>query len=186
MLPLPLAFLSLLLFSPGPALAADPTPAGAVLAPIETTPGGVSSDSGNPYAVIPEGYTSPQVPAPIDPISHNPSPRWHAAHAKARAFLANWTVEEKSMLCTGTGWSIGRCVGNTPPIPSRNWTGLCLEDSPLGVRFADFVSAFPAVSTRRRRECQPISSQVPPSAIAGKAALPAVASGVGTTTLTPL
>ncbi|KAF8633827.1 hypothetical protein AX15_001238 [Amanita polypyramis BW_CC] len=41
----------------------------------------------------------------------------------------------------------GRCVGNIPSIePSngRGWPGLCLEDSPLGVRFADFVTAFPA------------------------------------------
>jgi beta-glucosidase len=36
----------------------------------------------------------------------------------------------------------GRCVGNTPPVGS--FPGLCLEDSPLGVRFADFVTAFPS------------------------------------------
>ena len=29
-------------------------------------------------------------------------------------------------------------------IPRIDWPGFCLEDSPLGVRFADFASAFPA------------------------------------------
>ncbi|KAI0742388.1 glycosyl hydrolase family 3 N terminal domain-containing protein [Daedaleopsis nitida] len=36
----------------------------------------------------------------------------------------------------------GLCVGNIPAI--ADWPGLCLEDSPLGVRFADFATAFPA------------------------------------------
>jgi beta-glucosidase len=36
----------------------------------------------------------------------------------------------------------GRCVGNIPPI--NDFPGLCLEDSPLGVRFADFATVFPA------------------------------------------
>ncbi|TFK37529.1 glycoside hydrolase family 3 protein [Crucibulum laeve] len=40
----------------------------------------------------------------------------------------------------------GRCVGNIPAIEpqhGRGWPGLCLEDSPLGVRNADFVTGFP-------------------------------------------
>ena len=32
--------------------------------------------------------------------------------------------------------------GNIPAV--GEWPGLCLEDSPLGVRFADFVTGFPA------------------------------------------
>ena len=39
---------------------------------------------------------------------------------------------------------IGPCVGNLPAIPSINFPGLCLQDSPTGVRFAQNVSAFPA------------------------------------------
>ena len=35
----------------------------------------------------------------------------------------------------------GLCVGNIPP--SDSFPGLCLEDSPLGVRFADFATVFP-------------------------------------------
>lgn len=33
---------------------------------------------------------------------------------------------------------------NTGTIPRLGFAGLCLEDSPLGVRFADYASAFPA------------------------------------------
>ncbi|KAI8612971.1 glycoside hydrolase, partial [Chytriomyces sp. MP71] len=44
----------------------------------------------------------------------------------------------------GLGWSYTACVGNTAPIPSINFPGLCLQDSPTGIRFALNVSAFPA------------------------------------------
>ncbi|TRM61488.1 glycoside hydrolase family 3 protein [Schizophyllum amplum] len=38
----------------------------------------------------------------------------------------------------------GPCVGNTPAVPSIGYPSLCLEGEPLGVRYADLVSAFPA------------------------------------------
>lgn len=44
----------------------------------------------------------------------------------------------------GVQWQKGHCVGNTPAISSINFPGLCLQDSPLGVRYADKVSVFPA------------------------------------------
>jgi len=37
-----------------------------------------------------------------------------------------------------------QCVGNTGGIPRLGFRPLCMQDSPLGVRFADYVSAFPA------------------------------------------
>lgn len=46
-------------------------------------------------------------------------------------------------LTTGVGMG-GRCVGTTGTIPRKNFTGICLEDAPLGVRPTDFVSVFPA------------------------------------------
>ncbi|KAF6749518.1 cellulose-binding beta-glucosidase [Ephemerocybe angulata] len=52
---------------------------------------------------------------------------------------AKFSLEEKVNVTTGVGWTNGRCVHR-----ARGFPGLCLEDSPLGVRFADFVSAFPA------------------------------------------
>ncbi|KAG9008319.1 hypothetical protein FRB90_009001 [Tulasnella sp. 427] len=62
----------------------------------------------------------------------------------AKTFLKDWTLEQKVSLTTGDGWMGGRCVGNIASIAGKGWDGLCLEDSPLGVRFADYVTAFPA------------------------------------------
>ncbi|KAJ7054141.1 beta glucosidase precursor [Mycena amicta] len=67
---------------------------------------------------------------------------WAAAVAKAKRFVSGLTLEEKVNVTTGIDVQ-GRCVGNTGTIPRLNWPGLCLNDSPLGVRFADLVSAFP-------------------------------------------
>lgn len=47
-------------------------------------------------------------------------------------------------LTTGVGWEGEQCVGNTGSIPRLGFPSLCMQDSPLGVRFADYVSAFPA------------------------------------------
>lgn len=53
-------------------------------------------------------------------------------------------IVEKVNLTTGTGWESDLCVGNTASVPRFNIPALCLQDGPLGVRFADFISAFPA------------------------------------------
>ncbi|KAF7324634.1 Beta-glucosidase [Mycena kentingensis (nom. inval.)] len=68
---------------------------------------------------------------------------WASAVARARKLVSGLTIEEKINVTTGIDIQ-GRCVGNTGTIPRIGWGGLCLNDSPLGVRFADFVSAFPA------------------------------------------
>ncbi|EIN06360.1 beta-glucosidase [Punctularia strigosozonata HHB-11173 SS5] len=68
---------------------------------------------------------------------------WASAVARAKAFVSKLTLEEKINVTTGIDVE-GRCVGNTGTIPRFGWNGLCLEDSPLGVRLADLVSAFPA------------------------------------------
>ena len=54
------------------------------------------------------------------------------------------TLEQKVNVTTGVGWEGGRCVGNTPAIEELGYPSICLEDSPIGVRDADFVTAFPA------------------------------------------
>ncbi|KAK4688340.1 beta-glucosidase, partial [Tremellales sp. Uapishka_1] len=69
---------------------------------------------------------------------------WSEAHAKAKTHLANWTLEQKVSLTTGVGWENGRCVGNIGPVPEQGFTGLCLQDSPSGVRLNDRTSSFPA------------------------------------------
>ena len=56
--------------------------------------------------------------------------------------MSQLTLEEKVNLTTGTGWQLDRCVGQTGSIPRLGFRAMCLQDSPLGIRFADLVSAF--------------------------------------------
>ncbi|KAJ7025486.1 beta-glucosidase [Mycena alexandri] len=74
----------------------------------------------------------------------NVSPQWAAAYAKASPAVAKMSLQDKVNLATGVGWENGHCVGNTPAVSSIAFPGLCLEDSPVGVRDSDFVSVFPA------------------------------------------
>ncbi|KAH7924395.1 family 3 glycoside hydrolase [Leucogyrophana mollusca] len=86
--------------------------------------------------------TDPLYPPPVsaDPkIVPDFGPAWAAARAKAQAMIANFTVWDKVNITTGTS---GRCIGNIGAVGP--FPGLCLEDSPLGVRETDFVTAFPA------------------------------------------
>ncbi|ESK86004.1 glycoside hydrolase family 3 protein [Moniliophthora roreri MCA 2997] len=72
-------------------------------------------------------------------------PAWEAAYEKARAKVAGFTLEELVSATTGIAALRlpGRCVGNIASLSSnRGWPGLCLQDSPLGVRLADFVTSF--------------------------------------------
>ncbi|KAJ7603998.1 glycoside hydrolase family 3 protein [Mycena polygramma] len=73
-------------------------------------------------------------------------PTWAGAYQEAKNKIAGFTLEEKANVSTGVGWMGGRCVGNTPPIGvnGSKFPGLCLESLPgTGVRFADFITAFP-------------------------------------------
>ncbi|KIJ29627.1 glycoside hydrolase family 3 protein [Sphaerobolus stellatus SS14] len=67
--------------------------------------------------------------------------RQSSAVTRARAFVSQFTLEEKVNLTTGVATG-GRCIGNTGDVTRLGFTGFCLQDSPLGVRFTDFVSAF--------------------------------------------
>ncbi|KAJ3279109.1 hypothetical protein HDU76_009635, partial [Blyttiomyces sp. JEL0837] len=69
---------------------------------------------------------------------------WSKATAQAKGLLSSLTLEDKIDLVTGIGWQTGRCVGNIQAKPKIGFPGLCLQDSPSGIRFADKVSAFPA------------------------------------------
>ena len=72
---------------------------------------------------------------------------WADAITKAKAFVSQLTLLEKVNLTTGTGWQSEACVGNVGAIPRLGFDSLCMQDSPLGIRFADYVSAFPAGGT---------------------------------------
>ncbi|ETW82695.1 glycoside hydrolase family 3 protein [Heterobasidion irregulare TC 32-1] len=87
-----------------------------------------------------EQWTSPIV-VPAKPVAGDAD--WAPAVARARAFVGGLSLEEKVNLTTGVGTG-GRCVGNTGEVTRIGFKGICLQDSPLGVRDADFASAFPA------------------------------------------
>ncbi|KAL4803245.1 putative beta-glucosidase E [Aspergillus unguis] len=84
------------------------------------------------------------------PDSYFPTPKggtlqgWAESYAKAAKLVEQMTLLEKVNITTGTGWQMGICVGNTGPAELVRFPSLCLQDGPLGIRYADHVSAFPA------------------------------------------
>jgi beta-glucosidase len=79
-----------------------------------------------------------------------PSPRggsvkqWQESYKKAAKLVDQMTLVEKVNVTTGLGWSMGMCVGNTGPVDRLGFPSLCLQDGPLGMRFVDNGTAFPA------------------------------------------
>ncbi|KAI1771552.1 glycoside hydrolase family 3 protein [Hypoxylon cercidicola] len=71
-------------------------------------------------------------------------PGWDEAYAKAYEFVRQLTLLEKVNLTTGTGNQADLCTGNTGSVPRLNFRHLCLQDGPVGVRYTDFNSVFPA------------------------------------------
>ncbi|THW11508.1 glycoside hydrolase family 3 protein, partial [Aureobasidium pullulans] len=66
------------------------------------------------------------------------------AYEKAIAIVEQLTLGGKVNLTTGSGWQQEQCVGQTGGVPRLGIRGQCLQDSPVGVRYTDFVSLFPA------------------------------------------
>lgn len=89
-------------------------------------------------------YSPPFYPSPwMDPEADG----WEDAYAQAKEIVSQMTILEKVNLTTGVGWEGEVCVGNTGSVPRLGIRALCLQDSPLGVRFADWVSVFPSGQT---------------------------------------
>ncbi|KAI8934881.1 hypothetical protein NX059_008555 [Plenodomus lindquistii] len=90
--------------------------------------------------------------APKDGLSPPwyPSPRggtdkdWEESYNKAAELVKQMTLPEKVNVTSGTGWSMDLCVGNNGAVPRLQFHSLCLQDGPLGIRFADNITAFPA------------------------------------------
>ncbi|KPM38591.1 putative beta-glucosidase E [Neonectria ditissima] len=90
--------------------------------------------------------------APVDALSPPwyPSPkggtakRWAESYKKAADLVSQMTLPEKVNITTGTGWSMGLAVGNTGPALNAGFPGLALQDGPLGIRWANNATAFPA------------------------------------------
>ena len=69
---------------------------------------------------------------------------WEESYKKAEALVKKMSLVEKVNVTSGTGWSQNLCVGNTGPANNVGFPMLCLQDGPLGIRFADHATAFPA------------------------------------------
>ncbi|GAB0135303.1 hypothetical protein EsDP_00003646 [Epichloe bromicola] len=86
-------------------------------------------------------YSPPHYPSPwMNPEASG----WEEAYAKAKAFVSQMTLIEKVNLTSGTGWMSDVCVGNVGSVPRLGLRSLCMQDGPLGIRFTDYNSAFPA------------------------------------------
>ncbi|KAI6118095.1 glycoside hydrolase superfamily [Pisolithus sp. B1] len=91
--------------------------------------------------VFPE--TDPLNPPPVDSdynVVPDFAPAWAAAYEKAQSMIANFSIEQKVNITTGIGWMKWPLRWEHPS--RRQLPRTC--DSPLGVRFTDFVTAFPA------------------------------------------
>ena len=69
---------------------------------------------------------------------------WAAAYAKANAFVAQLSLDEKSNLTYGITSLTNGCSGNIPPITRLGFPGMCLQDAGNGVRGTDFVNGYPS------------------------------------------
>ena len=80
------------------------------------------------YGQSPPVYPTPQISGAGD---------WSASYAKASAFVAQLSLEEKSNLTFGVASTANGCSGNIPPITRLGFPGMCLQDAGNGVRATD-------------------------------------------------
>ncbi|KAL1873993.1 hypothetical protein VTK73DRAFT_644 [Phialemonium thermophilum] len=88
----------------------------------------------------PYGQSPPWYPAPRGGSAAS----WAASYEKAQAMVRRMTLVEKVNVTTGTGWMMGLAVGTNGPAVHVGFPQLQLQDGPLGIRFADHATAFPA------------------------------------------
>jgi beta-glucosidase len=100
----------------------------------------VAINSGPLFATYGPSTSPPWFPTPFGGAAS----QWTASYEKARSLVDQMTIAEKVNLTTGVGWMQGLCVGNTGAVPRLNFPSLCLQDGPLGIRFTENITAFPA------------------------------------------
>lgn len=86
------------------------------------------------------GQSPPWYPSPKGGSSKN----WEKSYSLAAQVVGKMTLAEKVNITTGTGWSMGLAVGNTGAAVHAGFPSLALQDGPLGIRFADNATAWPA------------------------------------------
>lgn len=69
---------------------------------------------------------------------------WAESYKKAQTLVEKMSLVEKVNITTGTGWAMDQCVGTTGRAVTAGFPALCLQDGPLGIRFADHADSFPA------------------------------------------
>ncbi len=87
-----------------------------------------------------DGLSPPWYPTPKGGTTKT----WADSYRKAKDMVSTMSLPEKVNITTGTGWSMGLAVGNTGPAVHVGFPSLALQDGPLGNRFADNSTAFPA------------------------------------------
>ncbi|EGG12872.1 family 3 glycoside hydrolase [Melampsora larici-populina 98AG31] len=112
-----------------------------------STPPNVTSHVSNfKFEVIqpPPGYEEWVSPLVLPAPPQDGSQGWSNALKRAKEFVSQLTIEEKVNLTTGAD-TTGRCVGETGTIPRMGFNQpICLQDAPVGVRYTDLASYFPA------------------------------------------
>lgn len=88
----------------------------------------------------PQGQSPPWYPTPLGGTAAS----WAESYRKAGDMVSRMTLAEKVNVTTGTGWMMGLAVGTTGPATLVGFPQLQLQDGPLGIRFADGATAFPA------------------------------------------
>ena len=86
------------------------------------------------------GQSPPWYPTPKGGTSAS----WVESYKSASAMVSRMTLPEKVNVTTGTGWMMGLAVGTNGPAVYVGFPQLQLQDGPLGLRFADNATAFPA------------------------------------------
>ncbi|KAK5191114.1 hypothetical protein LTR99_001499 [Exophiala xenobiotica] len=99
---------------------------------------------GGGYLVYSQGQINGQSPPWYPTPRGGTLPSWKDSYDKARKLVDRMSLVEKVNITTGTGWAMDLCVGNTAPAVNAGFPGLCLQDGPLGIRFADHATSFPA------------------------------------------
>ncbi|KAK4234123.1 glycoside hydrolase [Achaetomium macrosporum] len=88
----------------------------------------------------PYGRSPPWYPTPKGGTAKS----WAQSYEKAAKLVSKMTLAEKVNVTTGTGWQMGLAVGTNGPAVHVGFPQLQLQDGPLGIRFADNITAFPA------------------------------------------
>lgn len=94
------------------------------------------------FKVAPKyGLSPPWYPTPL---GGSVSSSWKESYAKAARLVEKMSLAGKVNVTTGTGWMMGLAVGQTGAAVDVGFPSLALQDGPLGIRFSDHSTAFPA------------------------------------------